>query len=240
MTPERITPDRITADRMTRGRLTGDRRIALTAGLLYLATFATSIPALALKTAYFAGDAGRGAASAGAILELLLAAACVGTALALYPVTRRISEPLGLGFVVSRTLEATMIMVGVLALLGTAALRDAGEGAAAGPLVALHGASFLLGPAVMAATNALLLGTVLYRGRLVPRAIPLVGLIGAPLLLASSVGVLCGFWTQTSPVAAVATIPVALWEFSLGVWLTVRGFRTDAARPSRPRTTIPA
>jgi hypothetical protein len=96
---------------------------------------ATSIPALAVKTAFFTGDAGSPAAAAGAILELLLAAACVGTALMLFPVTRRVSEPLGLGFVVSRTLEAAMIMVG-----------------------------------------------------LVPRIIPLIGLIGAPLLLASSVG----------------------------------------------------
>lgn len=231
--------------------MTPDRRTALIAGLLYLATFATSIPALALKTAYFAGDAGRAAASAGAILELLLAAACVGTALALFPVTRRVSEPLGLGFVVSRTLEATMILVGVLALLGTAALRDAGlrdvglrdvgHGVDTAPLVALHDASFLLGPAFMAATNALLLGTVLYRGRLVPRVIPLIGLVGAPLLLASSVGVLCGLWTQTSPIAGIATIPVALWELSLGVWLTARGFRTEGsgrpARRSRPRAT---
>ncbi|KHK95555.1 hypothetical protein LK09_18685 [Microbacterium mangrovi] len=224
--------------------MTPDRRTALTAGLLYLATFATSVPALALKTAYFAGDAGRAAASLGAVLELLLAAACVGTALVLFPVTRRISEPLGLGFVVSRTLEATMIMVGVLALLGTAALRDAGHAAAAAPLVALHDASFLLGPAVMAAVNALLLGTVMYRGRLVPRVIPLTGLIGAPLLLASSVGVLCGAWSQTSPVAAIATVPVALWELSLGVWLTVKGFTPgdtrSVTRSSRDRSPVAA
>ena len=200
------------------------RRIALTAGLLYLATFVTSFPGLALKTAYFDLGAGHSTAALGALLELLLAASCVGTALALYPVTRRVSVSLGLGFVVSRTLEAAMIMVGVLALLGTVALREAGNASADLSLVALHDASFLIGPAFMSATNALLLGTVLYRGRLVPRVIPAVGLIGAPLLFASSIGVLFGAWSQTSTIGAVATVPVALWELSLGVWLVVRGF----------------
>lgn len=201
-----------------------DRRIALAAGLLYLATFVTSFPGLALKTAYFDLGAGRGTAAFGALLELLLAAACVGTALVLYPVTRRVSVSLGLGFVVSRTLEAAMIMVGVLALLGTVALREGGAGSSDSALVVLHDASFLIGPAFMSATNALLLGTVLYRGRLVPRVIPTLGLIGAPLLLASSIGVLFGAWSQTSPVGAVAAVPVALWELSLGIWLVVRGF----------------
>lgn len=204
-----------------------DRRLALTAGILYLATFVTSIPGLAVKTAYFEGALGRSGAAVGAILELLLAAACVGTALALLPLTRLVSEPLGVGFVVSRSVEAAMIMVGVLALLGTAMLRASAEPPGADALIALHDASFLIGPAVMSATNALLLGTVMLRGHLVPRAIPLIGLFGAPLLLAAAVGVLFGAWTQTSPIGSIAAIPVAAWELSLGIWLIARGVHTD-------------
>ncbi|HML50533.1 MAG TPA: DUF4386 domain-containing protein [Propionicimonas sp.] len=207
--------------------MTTSRRIALWGGMLYLATFVTSIPALALKTSFFAGTGGRSAGAWGVVLELLLAASCVGTAVALYPATRRVSQTLGLGFVLSRTLEAAMIMVGVLAVLATATVRAQGSDSVA-ELVALHDASFLIGPAVMSAVNALLLGSVMYRSRLVPRLIPAFGLVGAPLLLASSVGVLLGVWTQTSTIASIATVPVAMWELSLGLWLVIRGFRAEA------------
>lgn len=206
--------------------MTPDRRLALWAGLLYLATFVTSIPALALKTAYLAGG-DQSLASAGAVLELLLAAACIGTALALYPITRRVSEPLALGFVASRTVEATTIVTGTLALLAVVTLRGAGESDTVA--VAVHDWAFLLGPAVMAGVNGLLLATVLYRARLVPRVIPLIGLIGAPILLASAVAMLFGLWTQTSPIGALSALPIAAWELSLGLWLTFKGLRPVTA-----------
>jgi hypothetical protein len=207
--------------------MTPDRRLALWAGLLYLTTFVTSIPALALKTAYLTDGADPVFAAAASVLELALAAACVGTALFLYPLTRRDSEPLALGFVASRTIEATTIVVGVLAVMSVVTLRAGGEPDAA--LVAIHDWAFLLGPAVMASINGLLLGTVLLRARLVPRVIPIIGLVGAPILLLSSVAVLCGLWTQTSTIGALTALPIAAWELSLGLWLTIRGVRAVPA-----------
>ncbi|MGC4105231.1 MAG: DUF4386 domain-containing protein [Thermomicrobiales bacterium] len=209
-----------------------DRRLALIAGSLYLVTFITSMPALALKTPFLDRGDDPGLATFGVILEVLLALACIGTAIALYPVTRRTSEPLALGFVASRVLEATIIIIGAIGVMVLVTLRDGGRAGIDTDLsvafTAVHDWAFLLGPAVMAAVNALLLGSVLYRGNLVPRAIPALGLIGGPLLLASSVGVLFGAWTQVSPVGALAAVPIALWEFSVGVWLIVRGFRQEA------------
>jgi hypothetical protein len=76
----------------------------------------------------------------------------------------------------------------------------------------------------MAGINALLLGTLMYRSRLVPRVIPLMGLIGGPLLIAASVAIFFG----ASSLLLIAAIPVALWEFSLGVYLVVKGFRSCA------------
>jgi hypothetical protein len=83
---------------------------------------------------------------------------------------------------------------------------------------------FLLGQSFIPALNALLLGSLLYQSRLVPRIIPLVGLIGAPLLLASATATLFGLWGQVSVLSAIFTIPIFLWELSLGVWLVVKGF----------------
>lgn len=197
------------------------RRLALAAGILYLVTFATSIPALALKTPLLEGAATDVGARVAIVLELLLALACLGTAVALHPITRRVSEPLALGFVASRSLEGAFVAIGAVALLALTSLPDPA-------LVAIHDAAFLLGPGILPAVNAVLLGTALLRGRLVPRIIPVVGLIGAPLLLASALGTLLGAWSQVSPIAAVAALPIALWEFSIGVWLIVRGVRPDA------------
>ena len=206
--------------------MTTDRRLALWAGIFYLGTFITSFPALALKTPLLAGEAEPGLAAWGLVFEITLAFACVGTAIAILPLARRVSETLAVGFVVSRTMEAGVILTGVVAVL---TLIELGPDSAGAPLlVGMHDASFLLGPAFMSSINAFLLGTIMLRGRLVPRVIPIIGLIGAPLLLLSSYGVVLGLWEQTGTVGSLAAVPIALWEFSLGVWLIVTGVRMPA------------
>jgi hypothetical protein len=77
----------------------------------------------------------------------------------------------------------------------------------------------------MPAVNDLLLGYLLYKSRLVPRVLPVLAFIGAPLLLVSDAAVLFGVVERVSALPAIATLPVALFEFSLGVYLTVKGFR---------------
>lgn len=206
------------------------RAHARTAGVLYLLTFATSIPALALKQPYLDGAVSTpGGVQGAALLEIVLALACIGTAVALYPVLRRQQPGLALGFVTSRTLEAGIVMTGIIAMLALVAVRGAGGAGsdADTALVALHDGAFLVGPGLLPAVNAALLGTALWRARLVPRIIPLVGLIGAPLLAASAVATLLGALDQVSPLAALAALPIALWEFSIGVWLTIFAVRRD-------------
>ena len=86
----------------------------------------------------------------------------------------------------------------------------------------------LLGQTLMPALNALLLGSLLYRSRLVPRILPTLGLIGAPILAAS---VIVGLFRIDHPItalAAIGTLPIAAWEFSLGVWLVVKGFNSSS------------
>jgi hypothetical protein len=92
-------------------------------------------------------------------------------------------------------------------------------------LAILYDRIFLLSQSFMPAVDDLLLGYLLYRSRLVPRVLPVIAFIGAPLLLASWFGVLFGFWDRRSAVTALAAVPVALFEFSLGVYLIVKGFK---------------
>jgi hypothetical protein len=231
-----LTPptDRNTAGaRVPMGSL---RKTAIVAGGLYLVTFVTSIPTLPLfaplqAPGYVVGPGSDTAAQWGVLLNVICALAGVGTAIALFPVVKRQNEGLALGFVASRVIEGVLIIVGVVCLLSLVSLHQSagGVGTAAlvtggALLVTLHGWTFVLGQSLMPVVNALLLGTLLYRSRLVPRAIPILGLIGAPLLFLSVAATIFGVFDQTSPVGVIAALPIALWEFSLGVWLVVRGF----------------
>jgi hypothetical protein len=158
-----------------------------------------------------------------------VALAGIGTAVTLYPVVKRQNEGLALGFVASRTLEAATIYGGMASLLSVVTLRQAGAGAGAlatgQGLVAQYYWMFLFGQSLIPAVNAVLLGTLLYRSHLVWRALPVLGFIGAALLVASWLGALTGVLAPMSPVSALAALPIALWEFSLGVYLVVKGFK---------------
>ncbi|WP_223624129.1 DUF4386 domain-containing protein [Microbacterium sp. EST19A] len=209
------------------------RRTALLAGILYLLTVATSIPALALKEPVLTDpallDAGGGPAlSAAAALEVVMAVACVGTAVVLYPVLRRVSDGAALGFVAARIVEAGLVMAGVIGMLSLTALpTEERTGTLADVLRAVHDSAFLFGPGLIPAVNGLLLGYVLLRARLVPRVLPVLAFIGAPLLVTSAGATLFGAVDQVSGLAGAAALPIAAWEIGLGLWLTFRGFPRD-------------
>src|SRR5258708_414976 len=201
------------------------RKTALVAGVLYLLTF-VSIPTLVIygpvKGAnYILGAGPDTSAIIGGILEIIVALAGIGTAVALYPVLKKQNEGLALGLVASRILEAGTIFVGVAFLLSIVTLRQAGAGSDAlvtsHALVALYDRIFLLGQSFMPAVCDLLLGFLLYKSRLVPRGLSLIGIIGAPLLVAGYIAVLFGLIGRLAPFAARSAVPVALIEVSMVV-----------------------
>ena len=210
------------------------RKSALVAGVIYLITF-ISIPTLTLygpvrnDPNYIVGPGPDTPVIFGGVLEIIVALACIGTAVVLYPVVKRQNEAVAMGFIGARVLEAAAIFAGVVSVLSVVTLRQTGAGADAlvtgQALIALHNWTTLLGQGFLPAVNALLLGSLLYQSRLVPRIIPLVGLIGAPLLVASAAATLFGLKEQVSALSAIAALPIALWEFSLGVYLVVKGFK---------------
>ena len=229
--------------------MSSTRKTALVAGIFYLITF-ISIPTLALygpiknHQDWILGSGGHTAVLVGGFLEVIVALAGIGTAVTLYPVVKRQNEGAALGFVASRTLEAAMLFTGVASILSLVTLHQnlgTATGADAATLVTL-GAShvatyhwaFTLGGSLMPGINAILLGTLLYRSGLVPRVIPAIGLIGAPLHLTAVVLTMFGVVDRVSTVTVIAGVPIAVWEFSLGVYLIVKGFKacpiTDAMR----------
>ncbi len=213
-------------------------------GIFYLLTFAASLPALLLLDPILANpdyivSAGHDTQVLWAcLLDFVNALAGIGSAVAVFPVVRRVNESLALGFVLSRMVEAAVIVIGVVALLTVVVLRQdfAGSQAAdASALTAVGQAlvtgrdwTFLLGPGFMASVNAVLFGTLMYRSRLVPRLIPTMGLVGAPLLLTANLLTFFGHNTQTGGWSMLATLPVAAWELSVGFYMTFKGFRHTA------------
>ena len=235
-----------------RRRMEPMRRMSLAAGVLYLLTF-VSIPTLALYKAVKddAGDVVLGAGSTaglqwGALSEVVVGLAGIGTALVLYPLAKRVSQTAALGFVAARLVETSLIFVGAVSILSIMTLRNDVAGTAnadpatlatmAHGLVATYNWTFLLSQSLMPVACDLFLGYVLYRSGLVPRIFPIIAFIGAPLLLASDIAVFFGAYAQVSPLAGLAALPVAAFEFSLGIWLVVKGFKptplTAAFAPS--------
>jgi hypothetical protein len=222
---------------------------ARAAGIAYLVTFAASIPAIPLlgpvlndPTFILTGSATTQVA-VGGLLDAVNAVACIATAVAVFPVMRRQNESLALGFVTSRVMEAAIIMIGVVSLLGVVTLRQDVAGtpgadpaalqATGQALVAVRDWTFNFGPNVCASINAMLFGTLLHRSRLVPRIIPTLGLVGAPLMLGASILAVLGVAELGSP-WFIGVLPIAAWELSVGVYMTVKGFRPSPLTATAP------
>ncbi len=177
----------------------------------------------------------------GGLLDFVCAIAGIGTAVALYPVIRRFSRTSAIGFVTTRTLEGAILVVGAISLLSVVTLRNDFSGGdtaslmtTSRALLAMHDWSFLFGPGLMPAFNALFLATVMYRFRLVPRFIPMMGLVGAPLLVTSSLITMFGGHSQTSSTATLLALPIAAWELSLGCYMTFKGLRRPTVDVDAP------
>ncbi len=241
---------------VTASTLTPLRRTALVAGVLYLVTFIAGIPPSFLYDPILRDPSQVLSAGtndqilAGAFLDLVTAMAGIGTAVALFSVVKRQHEGAGLGFVTTRVMEGAVIFTAALSMLAIVSLRGASAGssdpatvALGETLVGVRNWAHLFGPGLMPPFNALLLGYLMFRSGLVPRWMPTLGLIGAPLLFSSSIGTLLGFNDVTSVWTGIATLPIFVWELSIGLYMTFRGFRADApllaAPPPDPYPAVP-
>jgi hypothetical protein len=217
-----------------------DQQRARVFGVLFLVTFATSIPALLLyqpalddPVGYITSTAHSNKILFGVFLELLLIIANIGTAVVIFPVVRRKSEELALGYVTARLMESTFILVGVVAMLGIITLQKEVAGGAeaslAYTLAAIKDWTFILGPGwVVGWGNGLILGYLMYKSELVPRKMCWLGLVGGPAIVVTGTLVMFGVADPGGTLQGLATIPEAIWELSLGVYCAWKGFRPDS------------
>jgi Domain of unknown function (DUF4386) len=216
------------------------QRIAKVTGVLFLITY-IAIAALPLYSSvlddprYILGAGTDAQVRLGAFLEFIVVIANIGTAVVLYPIVKRQNQVVALGYVATRIVESMIIAVGIFSLLSIVTLRQdlAGSGAdsaslvtAGRSLIALHDWTFLFGPGILAGLgNGILLGYLLYRSGLVPRRLATLGLVGGPVVSASGIAVLFGAYEQLSVWSGIATILEFVYELSLGIYLTIKGFK---------------
>ena len=227
--------------------MSSDQKAARVFGVLFLITFITSIPALALfqpvlddPAAYIAGDGKDNQIYLGAVLEFLLILANVGTAVVLYPIVRRQNEFLAIGYVAARIIECVFLAAGIIFVLGVVSLRQDSPDAAdlSVSLAQLKDWTFLFGPGLIVPFgNGLILGYLMYKSGLVPRWMPWLGMIGGPLLLIGNVGVLFDVWDPTGP-AGLLVAPEFLWELLLGIYAAVWGFKASSPILRDDRRTV--
>jgi hypothetical protein len=244
-------------DRVQRGAVValptaGERRAASWAGWFMAITFATSIPALLLYHSilhnhnYILGTGSEGRVQLAAFLEVLLIIANIGVAVVMYPILKRQNERMALGYVASRIVEATMIVVGVIALLAILTLRhdlaasiggNSGSLVIAGrTLVAVHDWSFLIGPGFIVGVNDVLLGYLMYSTGLMPSRLALFGVVGGLLIFIGKALVVFGAFGIYSSAAGVFAIPVFVFEASFAIYLIVKGFRPSRVLSGEPAT----
>jgi hypothetical protein len=217
------------------------RKTALVAGILYLLTYASSIPAALLLGGtlsdpnYILGAGADGQIRLAALLDIVNGVTAIGTAVALYSIVKRQHEGLAIGFVAARVFEAAILFIGVVSVVSIAALREtaatatdpAALAAAGTTLVSQYKVAFVLGTGIPA-LNAFLLGALLFRSRLVPRAIPALGLIGAASFGIWNVGYVLGMTEPGTPWHGISVGPIFFWELFVGLWMTFKGFNRTA------------
>jgi len=218
-------------------------------GWLFIGTFITSIPARLLfidgvnaswtDMHFVPGDTSTASLKWGAVLEFGLIVTQIGTAVVIYPLVRRQSETVALGYVAARLMESVFAAVGLMSIISVVSVADAlsrangveatALGAQGDSLVHTYQWAFQWGPGLVAGIgNGLMLGYLMYRSALVPPRMALLGLIGGPLLILSFVLILCGVFENGSTASGLLTLPEAAWELSLGIYCAWRGFRPES------------
>jgi len=229
--------------------MTSTRRTALIFGVLFLATFVFSIAGVLLynpvlhPAKFLAGTGGDTRVRLGAVCEVLLIIANIGTAVVVYPIFRRQYEALALGYVTARLAECTFIAIGIVSYLAVVTLHQTTAGAAgsllndARSLVAVRNWTFVLGPGFCAGVgNGLILGYMMYRSGLMPRGLAMLGLIAGSLICISGLGVVLDVIPRGGTAQAIATIPEFVWELSLGIYPIVKGFKASPILEAGPPT----
>jgi hypothetical protein len=224
-------------------KMSSDRKRAIIAGTLFLVGFAGVVTVALTKPILDGPDylvklsANANQIIIGAFFQLIMAFACAGIAISLYPVLRRYNEGLAIGAVGFRIIEAVFQIIGVVGLVSLLTLSEefVKAGAPNSSYFQIAGAllqsgnAWINNVAVLLAwsVGALMYYYVFYQTKLIPRWLSAWGLLGIVLTIATSTLVMFRIVSPFSSIQVVLNIPIALQELVLGVWLIAKGFNVS-------------
>lgn len=228
-------------------------------GWFFIATFVTSIPARLLfidgvgaswdNMRFIPGAGSETSLKVGAILEFLLIGFNIATAVVIYPLVKRQSETLSLGYVTARIMESVFAAIGLMSIISVVDIMSALDHASGARAIALvvegnslvhtYEWAFTFGPGlVVGFGNGLILGYLMYRSGLVPRGLAVLGLIGGPLLIISFVFKLFDVYEDGSGPASLMALFEIAWELSLGIYCAWKGFRRSSPIANAPTVAV--
>jgi hypothetical protein len=220
--------------------MNSNRKTAIIVGVLFItATVAYSIGMILLDPILGGSDYLTKASEnanqmiIGALLVLIDAIAVAGIGIVIFPILKKYNEASALGYAGARIVEGVLFMINAITILTLLTLSQ--EFAKAGALDAFYYQTlgtvllsagnwfYLLGLGLVFALSALILNSVLYKSKLVPRWLSGWGLIGAALVFANYLLESFGI----NPVE-ILFLPIAVQEMVFAVWLIVKGFNQSA------------
>jgi hypothetical protein len=220
------------------------RKNAITAGVLLLIGFAGVVTMVTYGPILNSQDylarlaANENSVLAGAVFYLIMALACGGIAIALYPVLRKHSEGLALGAAGFRLMETPLQILGVVfvMLLLTLSHEFVKAGAPAASHFQTTGAFLLAGYDWVGnvaitlpwAIGAAMYHWIFYKTKLIPRWLAGWGLIGVPVALAGCILLTVGAIKTSDALATVLNLPLGVQEIPLALWLIIKGFNPKA------------
>ena len=221
------------------------RQTAISVGIMFILATVSAVlgllfyqPILAGPDYLINGAAHSNQVILGVLMELILVCTAIGTAIGLFPVLRPYGEHIALGHLFFRFLEATAITIGIVGILSLLTLSKNFAAAAAPEAFAYHVAGTLplavykwtsmLGPLLFLGINTLLYSYLLYKSKLVPRPLAILGITGAILVFGYGLLVLFGVAVQGAAPFVILALPIAAYEMILAVWLIVKGFNSSA------------
>lgn len=234
----------LTADQMKTDR----KKVRLTGILLILGMVAGMLSiAPAVDSPDFLVQASENAiqVTAGAIFQFIMSVTYLGVAIALYPILRRFSKTLALGFLCFRMVAATLNIIGALVLLGILTLSQEYVKIAPGDpsyfMITgnlLRTGRDLVNHVLMILTlsvGGLMFYFLLFRTKLIPRWLALWGLSGTLFTIAASLLILLRIIDVITTIYLVLNLPLVLLEIVLAIWFIVKGFDSRAISSSLAR-----
>ncbi|MFS0868893.1 DUF4386 domain-containing protein [Paenibacillus xylanilyticus] len=235
--------------------MTQDRINGIIIGIFYIVAAVTSViavisyePVLSEQWYLAVTNGFKTKVLLGVMNDLLLILTAVGTGVMLFPYLRRWNEHFALGHLCFRFMEAVLLVIGVVSILGLLQLsihyelnhltseenlQEIGY-----MLQAFHRWTSMLGPNFMLGVNTALYSYLLFRTGLVPRRLAIFGMTTAVLVFIASLLEMFGIVEPLSAVKGVIALPVGVYELSLATWLIVKGFHKQNLEKLKARREI--